>query len=145
MFLFYSLQDIDFDLTNMANILDIPSLRYASPFKKLTRATVDILNILWTISCSKVHMIYKSNYSGLEVMWGSLTSLFFSDMILRVIYDVVVWFVVLQNRITVPLTDVDPYELKYLLPDVSDLYLSLEFSFCKLSFIVPQDMFKTII
>ena len=80
-------------------------------------------------------------------MWGSLTSLslFFSDMILRVIYDVVVGFVVLPNRITVPLTDVDPYELKYPLPDVSDLYLSLEFSFCKLSFIVPQDMFKTII
>ena len=78
-------------------------------------------------------------------MWGSLTSLFFSDMILRVIYDVVEGFVVLPNRITVPLTDVDPYELKYPLPDVSDLYLSLEFSFCKLSFIVRQDMFKTII
>ena len=43
--LFYSLQDVDFDLTNVANILDIPSVRYASPFKKLTRATVDILNI----------------------------------------------------------------------------------------------------
>ena len=52
---------------------------------------------------------------------------------------------VLPNRITVPLTDADPYVLKYPLPDVSDLYLSLEFSFCKLSFIVPQDMFKTII
>ena len=80
-------------------------------------------------------------------MWGSLTSqpIFFSDMICGVIYDVVVGFVVLPNRITVPLTDVDPYELKYPLPDVSDLYLSLEFSFCKLSFIVPQDMFKTII
>ena len=80
-------------------------------------------------------------------MWGSVTSLslFFSDMIHRVLHDVVVGFVVLPNRITVPLTDVDPYELKYPLPDVSDLYLSLEFSFCKLSFIVPQDMFKTII
>ena len=79
-------------------------------------------------------------------MWVSLTSLslFFSDIILRVIY-VVVGFVVLLNRITVPLTDIDLYELKYLLPDVSDLYLSLEFSFCKLSFIVPQDMFKIII
>ena len=75
-------------------------------------------------------------------MWGSLTSLslFFSDMILRVIYDVVVGFVVLPNRITVPLTDIDPYELKYPLPDVSDLHLSLKFSFCKLSFIVPQDV-----
>ena len=52
---------------------------------------------------------------------------------------------VLPNRITVPLTDIDPYELKYPLPDVSDLYLSLKFSFCKLSFIVPRDMFKTII
>ena len=30
-------------------------------------------------------------------------------MILRVIYDVVEGFVVLPNRITVPLTDVDPY------------------------------------
>ena len=66
-------------------------------------------------------------------------------MILRVIYDVVEGFVVLPNRITVPLTDIDPYELKYPLPDVSDLYLSLKFSFCKLSFIVPRDMFKTII
>ena len=52
---------------------------------------------------------------------------------------------VLPNRITVPLTDVDPYELKYPLPDVSDLYLLLEFSLCKLSFIVPQDMIKTFI
>ena len=80
-------------------------------------------------------------------MWGSLTSplLFYSYMILRVIYDVVVGFVVLPNRITVPLTDVDPYELKYPLPDVSDLYLSLEFSLCKLSFIVPQDMIKMFI
>ena len=71
--------------------------------------------------------------------------LFFSDMILRVIYDVVVGFVVLPNTITVPLTDIDPYEPKYPLPDVSDLYISLKFSFCKLSFIVPQDMFKMII
>ena len=81
-------------------------------------------------------------------MWVSLTSLsfFFSDMILTVIYDVVVGFVVLPNRIAVPLTDIDPYELKYPeLPDVSDLYLSLEFSFCKLSLIVPQGMFNTII
>ncbi|XP_066025431.1 extended synaptotagmin-2-A-like [Pocillopora verrucosa] len=38
-------------------------------------------------------------------------------MILRVIYDVVEGFVVLPNRITVPLTDIDPYELKYPLPD----------------------------
>ena len=52
---------------------------------------------------------------------------------------------VLPNRITVPLTDVVLYELKYLLPDVSGLYISLKFSFCKLSFIVPQDMFKMII
>ena len=52
---------------------------------------------------------------------------------------------VLPNRITVPLTNIDPYELKYPLPDVSDLYLSLKFYFCKLSFIVPQDMFKMII
>ena len=60
-------------------------------------------------------------------MWGSLTSLllFYSDMILRVIYDVVVGFVVLPNRITVLLTDIDLYELNYPLPDVSDLYLSL--------------------
>ena len=80
-------------------------------------------------------------------MWGSLTFPlpFYSDMILRVIYDVVVGFVVLPNRITVRLTDADRYVLKYPLPDVSDLYLSLEFSFCKLSFIVPQNMFKTII
>ena len=66
-------------------------------------------------------------------------------MIHRVLHDVVVGFVVLPNRITVPLTDVVLYELKYLLPDVSGLYISLKFSFCKLSFIVPQDMFKMII
>ena len=74
-------------------------------------------------------------------MFGSLTFLFhfFSDIIRGVIDDVVAGFVVLPNRITVPLTDVDPYELKYPMPDVSDLYLSLEFSFCKLSLIVPQD------
>ncbi|XP_027052448.1 extended synaptotagmin-2-A-like isoform X2 [Pocillopora damicornis] len=60
------LQDIDFDLTNMANILDIPGL---------------------------------------------------SDIIRGVIDDVVAGFVVLPNRITVPLTDVDPYELKYPMPD----------------------------
>ena len=78
-------------------------------------------------------------------MWGSLISLllFFSDMILRVIYDFVVGFVVLPDRNTVPLTDL--YELKYPLPDVSDLCLSLEFSFCKLLFIVPQEMLKMII
>ena len=80
-------------------------------------------------------------------MWGSLTSLllFFSDMILRVIHDFVVGFVVLPDKNTVPLTDIDLYELKYPLPDVSDLCLSLEFSFCKLLFIVPQEMLKTII
>lgn len=33
--------------------------------------------------------------------------------------DVVAGFVVLPNRITVPLTNIDPYELKYPLPDVS--------------------------
>ena len=79
-------------------------------------------------------------------MFGSLTFLFhiFSDIIRGVIDDVVAGFVVLPNRITVPLTDVDPYELKYPMPDVSDLYLSLEFSFCKLSLIVPQAMLKTI-
>ena len=38
---------------------------------------------------------------------------------------------VFPNRITVPLTDIDPYELKYPLPDASDLYLSLEFSLGK--------------
>ena len=52
---------------------------------------------------------------------------------------------VLPNRITVPLIDADLYELKYPLPDASDLYLSLEFSLCKLSFIVPQDMIKMFI
>ena len=34
---------LDFDSTNMANVHDIPCLRYASPFRKLARATVDIL------------------------------------------------------------------------------------------------------
>ncbi|XP_078376188.1 extended synaptotagmin-2-like isoform X2 [Oculina patagonica] len=63
---FLNRPDIDFDLTNMANILDIPGL---------------------------------------------------SDIIRGVIDDVVAGFVVLPNRITVPLTDVDPYELKYPLPD----------------------------
>ena len=66
-------------------------------------------------------------------------------MILRVIYDFEVGFVVLPERNTVPLTDIDLYELKYPLPDVSDLCLSLEFSFYKLFFIVPQEMLKTII
>ena len=47
--------------------------------------------------------------------------LFFSDIIRGVIDDVVAGFVVLPNRITVPLTNVDPYELKYPLPDVSDV------------------------
>ncbi|CAH3120834.1 unnamed protein product [Porites lobata] len=63
---FLNRPDIDFDLTNLANILDIPGL---------------------------------------------------SDIIRGVIDDVVAGFVVLPNRITVPLTDVDPYELKYPMPD----------------------------
>ncbi|XP_020611586.1 extended synaptotagmin-2-like isoform X2 [Orbicella faveolata] len=63
---FLNRPDIDFDLTNLANILDIPGL---------------------------------------------------SDIIRGVIDDVVAGFVVLPNRITVPLTNVDPYELKYPLPD----------------------------
>ena len=33
--------------------------------------------------------------------------------------DVVASIVVLPNKITVPLTNIDPYELKYPLPDVS--------------------------
>jgi len=36
-----------------------------------------------------------------------------------VIDDVVASIVVLPNKITVPLTNIDPYELKYPLPDVS--------------------------
>lgn len=63
---FLNRPDIDFDLTNLANILDIPGL---------------------------------------------------SDIIRGVIDDVVAGFVVLPNRITVPLTDIDPYELKYPMPD----------------------------
>ena len=47
----------------------------------------------------------------------------FSDIIRGVIDDVVAGFVVLPNRITVPLTDVDPYELKYPMPDVSQCSL----------------------
>lgn len=47
----------------------------------------------------------------------------FSDIIRGVIDDVVAGFVVLPNRITVPLTDVDPYELKYPMPDVSECLL----------------------
>lgn len=46
-----------------------------------------------------------------------------SDIIRGVIDDVVAGFVVLPNRITVPLTDVDPYELKYPMPDVSECLL----------------------
>lgn len=43
----------------------------------------------------------------------------FSDIIRGVIDDVVAGFVVLPNRITVPLTNIDPYALKYPMPDVS--------------------------
>ncbi|KAK3739454.1 hypothetical protein QZH41_017292 [Actinostola sp. cb2023] len=63
---FLNRPDIDFDLTNLLNILDIPGL---------------------------------------------------SDILRGVIDDVVASFVVLPNRITVPLTDVDPYKLKYPIPD----------------------------
>lgn len=45
--------------------------------------------------------------------------LFFSGILRGVIDDVVAGFIVLPNRITVPLTNVDPYELKYPMPDVS--------------------------
>ena len=34
---------LDFDLTNMANILDILSLKYASPFRKLAWAMNHLL------------------------------------------------------------------------------------------------------
>ena len=40
-FVLFFTGQLDFDLTNMANILDIPSLRYASPFRKLAGATVE--------------------------------------------------------------------------------------------------------
>lgn len=50
---------------------------------------------------------------------------FFSDIIHGVIDDVVAGFVVLPNRITVPLTNVDPYALKYPLPDVSMSHLQV--------------------
>ncbi|XP_031566724.1 extended synaptotagmin-2-A-like isoform X2 [Actinia tenebrosa] len=63
---FLNRPDIDFDLTNLLNILDIPGL---------------------------------------------------SDIIRGAIDDVVASFVVLPNRITVPLTDIDPYTLKFPLPD----------------------------
>ncbi|XP_020906062.1 extended synaptotagmin-3 isoform X3 [Exaiptasia diaphana] len=63
---FLNRPDIDFDLTNLLNILDIPGL---------------------------------------------------SDILRGVIDDVVASFVVLPNRISVPLTDIDPYKLKYPLPD----------------------------
>ncbi|XP_015764424.1 PREDICTED: extended synaptotagmin-2-A-like [Acropora digitifera] len=63
---FLNRPDIDFDLTNLANILDIPGL---------------------------------------------------SDILRGVIDDVVASIVVLPNKITVPLTNIDPYELKYPLPD----------------------------
>ena len=55
-FVLFFTGQLDFDLTNMANILDIPSLRYASPFRKLAGATVE-----WIINCSKVDMIFKLN------------------------------------------------------------------------------------
>jgi len=58
---------------------------------------------------------------------------FFSDIIRGVIDDVVAGFVVLPNRITVPLTNVDPYELKYPLPDVSSVVSSVlcqTYKFC---------------
>ncbi|EDO32931.1 predicted protein [Nematostella vectensis] len=63
---FLNRPDIDFDLTNLLNILDIPGL---------------------------------------------------SDILRGVVGDVVASFVVLPNRICIPLTDVDPYKLKYPLPD----------------------------
>jgi len=57
--------------------------------------------------------MFKTTY------WPVFAGLFSSDIIHGVIDDVVAGFVVLPNRITVPLTNVDPYELKYPLPDVS--------------------------
>ena len=46
-----------------------------------------------------------------------------SDIIRGVIDDVIAQFVVLPNRIAIPLTDVDPYKLKYPLPDVSTVII----------------------
>ena len=46
--------------------------------------------------------------------------LFFCSCVIRgVVDDVVAEYVVLPNRITVPLSDIDDYELKHPLPDVS--------------------------
>ena len=45
----------------------------------------------------------------------------FSDIIRGVIDDVVASIVVLPNKIAIPLTNIDPYELKYPLPDVSEV------------------------
>lgn len=54
--------------------------------------------------------------------WYFCTLFYFSDILRGVIDDVVASFVVLPNRISVPLTDIDPYKLKYPLPDVSQIY-----------------------
>lgn len=45
--------------------------------------------------------------------------LFLSDILRGAIDDVIASFVVLPNRIAIPLTDVDLYKLKFPLPDVS--------------------------
>ena len=42
-FVLFFTGQLDFDLTNMANILDILSLKYASPFRKLAWAMNHLL------------------------------------------------------------------------------------------------------
>ena len=49
----------------------------------------------------------------------------FSDIVRGVVDDVIAEFVVLPNRIAIPLTDVDPYKLKYPLPDVSNRHKNI--------------------
>lgn len=61
--------------------------------------------------CSLRLLVPETNKKGIFFL--------LSDIIRGVIDDVVAGFVVLPNRITVPLTNVDPYELKYPMPDVS--------------------------
>ncbi|RMX51558.1 hypothetical protein pdam_00024825, partial [Pocillopora damicornis] len=53
----------------------------------------------------------------LFLLWVGRVLVFFLNRLSN-IYDFVVGFLVLPNRITVLLTDIDPYELKYPLPDV---------------------------
>ena len=76
---------------------------------------------LWYSNRCQTNILCKGITQWNLVLGGELLiiSPLFSDILRGVIDDVVASIVVLPNKITVPLTNIDPYELKYPLPDVS--------------------------